>query len=201
MIIHDKTNERIEVTNELNMSSLVERYNTRTADLFFDKVCMLSLNDLEELMEDDIIDDELYKKALKLYKEKISDTDNFKDIDFFVLTDTEYEQELYIAYCKADANKILVDKSKDLLSFFEDYRDFELDIELFENINDLLDSCCENETITDFLEDLVFKKMPTQTELAKYLGVTKGAVSQYDNTKRDLMLKGLLLGEIREAFL
>lgn len=39
--------------------------------------------------------------------------------------------------------------------------------------------------------DLIDFYIPSQKDLAKYLGVTPGAVSQYDNTKKELMLLGL----------
>jgi len=35
------------------------------------------------------------------------------------------------------------------------------------------------------------KKLPTYQQLADVLGVTKGAVGQYNKRKRELMLKGL----------
>ena len=40
------------------------------------------------------------------------------------------------------------------------------------------------------LEKLLGKK-PRAADLARYLGVTKGAVSQYDPKKRELMILGL----------
>ena len=47
-------------------------------------------------------------------------------------------------------------------------------------------------------EKLLGKK-PKAVDLARYLGVTKGAVSQYDPVKRELMLLGLWVKKYLDA--
>ena len=48
------------------------------------------------------------------------------------------------------------------------------------------------------LEKILGKK-PRAADLARYLGVTKGAVSQYDPVKRELMLLGLWVKKYLKA--
>lgn len=67
-----------------------------------------------------------------------------------------------------------------------DYDDFDI-------VQDLRD--VQHDRINKYIEYLNdfssrFKK-PNQKDLANYLGVTEGAVSQYDKTKKELLLFGL----------
>jgi len=48
------------------------------------------------------------------------------------------------------------------------------------------------------LEKILGKK-PRAADLARYLGVTKGAVSQYDPAKKELMILGLWVKKYLEA--
>jgi len=55
-----------------------------------------------------------------------------------------------------------------------------------------------NEDRLKELEKILGKK-PRAADLARHLGVTKGAVSQYDPEKKELMLLGLWVKKYLEA--
>ena len=201
MVIYDKTNEKIEISTELDISYFVERYNSSLSYLFFDRVTVCSFKNIESFYEDDLISDELYDKALKDFEEKISKEDHFKDIKLCVFLNTEENQDIFIASNHAGANKIAAEKANELVTFVKDYKDFELDVIVYACVEDLMRDECDNSVIIDFLKyDFLFQKKPTQTQLAEYLGFTKGAVSQYDDIKKELMIKGLLFDKIVEDF-
>ena len=58
----------------------------------------------------------------------------------------------------------------------------------YSDIGTFLTEYNESHSMEDFIN---FKILPSQKDLADYLNVTPGAVSQYDKTKKELMLLGL----------
>lgn len=105
-----------------------------------------------------------------------------------------YQEKMYLveSYTQHEQRYMTLSEIKDYIKLI-----FEKEFSLLEIKNAITNDI----SIKSIFKNLTFNFLiakekekdtfPTQTELAAYLGVTKGAVSQYDKTKKELMLLGL----------
>ena len=193
MILVDKTNKEVIETNIVAMEYILEGCNVCSD---YSRVFVLSLEEIERMCDEMEIEDELCEKANEMFKNNIFGTEDARKYDIFVLKSLEDEKdEIFMFDSGKEAQKFAADIANEMIDNI-DCEYCEREAFVVSTVRELLDYVDESDEDVSYIKDFIEKKMQipspaSKTELADYLGVTKGAVSQYNKKKLELMLAGL----------